>query len=380
MTKFDQVTNSQKQALSIATILVLIFGAYFLRHYTVLIIFAGILAFLFNPYYQKRLSKNKSPNKSASQTFLFATAVILIPLGLIITLTVLQINHTINELGQNISSVDTTQTAQKLIDATNNLLAKTPTDFRVTIEWIQTTAVDLAQKVGTAFLQNVASYLGGFFSFFTTAIIFIFVFLSLLKNQKTLLDIIRSLNPLGPEISDLYTHKIAAMTKAMVKGQFIIAVLQGFTDAALIYIGGVHEAFFFFFTILTLLSFIPLGGGILAIPIGIVMMLTGNIVGGALVIIGHLLIVTNIDNVLRPRLVPPEAKLDPALTILSVFSGIALLGFLGVVVGPVIMIVIVTTIAVYLHVYRDIKLKEPVSESKPKRGILSRILHAGDRK
>ena len=380
MSKLNQVSDSQKRALAIATILVIVFGAYFLRHYTVLIIFAGILAFLFNPYYQKRLAKNKNPGKSASQTFLFASAVILIPLGLIIAATVLQINHTINELGHNISTTETTQTAQRLIDTANNLLAKTPSDFRVTIEWLQTTAIEIAQKVGSAFLQNVASYLGGFFSFFTTAIIFIFVFLSLLKNQKTLLDVIRSLNPLGPEISDLYTHKIAAMTKAMVRGQFVIAVLQGFTDAALIYIGGIHEAFFFFFTILTLLSFIPLGGGILAIPIGIVMMLTGNIVGGAFVILGHLLIVTNIDNVLRPRLVPPEAKLDPALTILSVFSGIALLGFLGVVVGPVIMIVIVTTIAVYLHVYRDKELNYPKKDKPLKRSIIDRVLHPGSAK
>lgn len=374
MSKFENVTASQKKALAIATVLALVFGFYFLRHYTVLIIFAAIMAYLFNPYYQKKLAKNKNSSKSASQTFIFATLAILIPLGIIITLTILQINHTVNQLGQNLDSTETTKTAQGLIDSANNVLAKTPTDFRVSVEWIQTTSIDVAQKAGNAFLKNVGSYLGGFFSFFTTAIIFIFVFLSLLKNQKTLLDIIRSLNPLGPEISDLYTRKIAAMTKAMVRGQFVIAIAQGFTDAALIYIGGVHEAFFFFLMILTLLSFIPLGGGILAIPIGIVMILTGNVVGGALVIIGHLLIVTNIDNVLRPKLVPSEAKLDSALTILSVFSGIALLGFLGVIVGPVIMIIIVTTISVYLDVYKNIELKEIEEPAKSKTKIIHRVL------
>lgn len=371
--RFSSISGSQKQALAIATALAIIFGAYFLRHYFTLIIFAAILAFLFNPFYQKQLAKNKNEGRSAALTFLFALAVILIPLTVLFTLTTLQINHTINELDQKVSSVNVTETSQHIIDSVNSVIAKTPSDFRVSPEWIQSTLSGLAQKIGTSFLSNLGSYAGNFFSFFTTAIIFIFVFLSLLKNQITLQDTFRSLNPLGEKISDLYSARISAMTKAMVKGQFIIAAAQGTTDALLIYLGGMHEAFFFLLMILIALSFIPLGGGILAIPIGILMALTGNVAGGVLVVAGHLLIVTNIDNILRPRLVPAEAKLDSALTILSVFSGIALLGFLGIVVGPVIMITIVTTISVYLEVYRGIDMEEAAVTGKKSKHFWQKI-------
>jgi predicted PurR-regulated permease PerM len=118
-----------------------------------------------------------------------------------------------------------------------------------------------------------------------------------------------------------------------------------------------------------------LGGGILAIPIGIAMILTGNIAGGLIVILGHLLIVTNVDNILRPRLVPDEAKLDSALMILSVFSGIALLGFLGIVVGPVIMIIIVTTISVYREVYKNEETEKSTThhDGKQKRSFWRRF-------
>lgn len=360
------MTASQKQALVVATVIALLFGAYFLRHYFTLIIFAAIMAFLFNPVYQKRLEKGREPGSAASLTFLIAAFMILIPVIIIIILTGFQINHTINSISDSVSTVDVTKLSQHLIDAVNDILAKTPITFRVTTEWLHTTLVDLIQNAGTAVLNNIKSYASGFFGFFTTAIIFIFVFLSLLKNQNTIMETIRNLNPLGPEISDLYTKRINLMTKAMVRGQFIIALAQGTADALLIYLAGLHEAFFFFLLILVALSFIPLGGGILAIPIGIIMILTGNIIGGVIVIGGHLLIVTNIDNILRPRLVPREAKLDSALMILSVFSGIALLGFLGIVVGPVIMIIIVTTISVYLEVYRDIGMEKVPESSKSK--------------
>jgi predicted PurR-regulated permease PerM len=363
-----RVTQSEKRALAIATAISVIFGAYFLRHYFSLIIFAAIMAFLFNPFYQKRLSKNNNPGRAAASTFIFGALAILLPLSAILFLTVIQINHSINQLSDTVQNTDVTALSQHLINSINNILDKTPVTFRLSPEWIRSTAIELAQKIGSAFLHALAVYAGSFFSFFTTAIIFIFVFLSFLKNQTTLTRTFRSLNPLGDDISNLYLKRVSAMTKAMVRGQFIIAVAQGFTDAALIYLGGLHGGFFFLLLILTTLSFIPLGGGILAIPIGIAMALTGNILGGLIVVLGHLLIVTNIDNILRPKLVPPEAKLDSALMILSVFSGIALLGFLGIIVGPVIMIIIVTTISVYSEVYKNIEIQKvpagPAAEEK----------------
>jgi predicted PurR-regulated permease PerM len=194
--------------------------------------------------------------------------------------------------------------------------------------------------------------------------------MSLLVNQDKLLALFHQINPLGPRISKLYAERTAVMTKAMARGQFIIAFVQGTTDALLLYLAGLHSLFFFFVVLLTALSIIPLGGGIVAIPIGIGMILTGHIWQGALVVLGHILIVTNEDNVMRPRLVPQEARLDPALTLVSVFSGLAMFGFLGIVIGPVIMILIVTTIQVFMEVFKKIEsVKEAEAGAKHKKSL-----------
>ena len=80
----------------------------------------------------------------------------------------------------------------------------------------------------------------------------------------------------------------------------------------------------------------------------------------------HLLVVTNIDNVLRPLLVPRAARLDPALMLLAVFAGIAMFGFWGLIIGPVLMIIIVTTISVYLAVYKGGELESAADAPKPR--------------
>ena len=45
--------------------------------------------------------------------------------------------------------------------------------------------------------------------------------------------------------------------------------------------------------------------------------------------------------------------------LLSVFAGIAMFGPWGIVIGPVLMILIVTTVDVYLAVYKGVDLEEP---------------------
>jgi predicted PurR-regulated permease PerM len=95
------------------------------------------------------------------------------------------------------------------------------------------------------------------------------------------------------------------------------------------------------------------------------MVLFGNVAGGLFIVLWHLLAVTNIDNFLRPILVPREARLDPALMLLAVFSGIAMFGFWGIVIGPVVMIIIVTTISVYLAVYKGVAMEQHEDAAKP---------------
>jgi len=224
----------------------------------------------------------------------------------------------------------------------------------------------VSQKAGEWTLHFLQDTAGSLFGAVTSAIIFLYVFVALLTNREKLLTLIRQLNPLGDEVTDLYLRKMGSMVRGTVNGQFVIALCQGVAGAASVYVAGFHHGFFMFAILLTALSIIPLGGGIVTIPFGIGMIFYGNIIGGVFVIAWHLLVVTNLDNFLRPILVPRDARLNPALMLLAVFAGIAMFGPWGIVIGPVLMIVIVTTIDVYLAVYKGVELQESDDQdSKP---------------
>ena len=359
-----EFTASQKRALAVVTMIALMFGAYFLRRYFMLIVIAAIIAYLFTPIYN-RLRRKLNGGLATALTVLAALAIVVIPLVAVVSLATVQISHMLIGVADWAKTADLNALGDKAITTVNNLLHKLPFETpTITLESLRANVGKVAQTIGEWLLRTLSGAAGGAIGLITSTIIFLYVLISLLVNKDKVITLIRRLNPLGEEVTDLYLAKMGAMVKGTVKGQFIIALIQGVLGATSIYIAGFHDAFFIFAIFLTALSVIPLGSGIVTIPFGIGMMIFGNVAGGAFVVLFHLIGITNVDNFLRPILVPKEARLDPALMLLSVFSGIAMFGFFGIILGPVLMIVIVTTISVYLAVYKGVEMKEDEEEER----------------
>lgn len=358
-------TLQEKRALAIATAIALVLGAYFLSSYFIMFVVAGVLAYLFNPIFV-RYQKHMSKGSAAGLTLLTSILSIVIPLSLVFFIAGVQLSNTISSASDFVAATDFTTLGANLVETLNKFLDALPfIDVTVTQE-------NIVNAIGTAlqsFAENILGLLAGIAgsvgAFFTTIIIYIYVFLSVLKNGDKILMFFKKINPLGEQISDLYITQTAAMVRGTVQGQFIIAACQGLISASALAIAGYSNLFFFWFILFTMLSIIPLGAGILLIPMGVLIALMGNVPGGVFVILVHLLINTNIDNILRPILVPKEARLDSALMLVSVFSGIHFFGFLGIIIGPTIMVLIVTTVKVYLYVYENYQVTE--TQQKPKK-------------
>ena len=351
-------TPTQKRALGIVTAIALVFGAYFLRRYFMLIVIAAVVAYLFTPVHEK-LKAKFSGGLATTLTVIAALLTVVIPLAGVITLATVQISRMLIGVADWAKTADLNALGDRVMASANNLLAKLPFQTpTITLESLRSNLGKIAQNIGEWLLSTLSGVAGSAIGLITSAIIFLYVLISLINNKAKILTLIHRLNPLGDEVTDLYLAKMGAMVKGTVKGQFIIAVIQGILGACSIWIAGFHDAFFIFAIFLTALSLIPLGSGIVTIPFGIALMFFGNIWGGLFIVVFHLVGITNVDNFLRPILVPKKARLDPALMLLSVFSGIAMFGFFGIVIGPVIMILIVTTISVYLAVYKGVEMKE----------------------
>src|SRR3989338_8106246 len=80
---------------------------------------------------------------------------------------------------------------------------------------------------------------------------------------------------------------------------------------------------------------------------GYASMETALIIKGILLMLYGIFIIGTIDNILKPKLIGDKSGLHPVLVLLSVIGGINFLGFIGVIIGPMIIAALVTFINIY---------------------------------
>lgn len=346
-------------------LIAVVLGLLFVRPYIGTIIFSGLIAFVFNPVYKAVLRKTHRQGLALTTTILAAILSFVLPIALIVGVTITQANSLVSNFQSGSVKLGPAQvqsTVERGTARVNNVLKGLPGHPHIDTDKkkIGDELKKLATQAVQALINVVKSAGGAFFGFITTVILAFFLIVAMLRYQAELIRFIKQISPFHENVTELYLSRAGAMTKAMVKGQFIIAVAQGFASAFSLWIVGV-DYFWFFFMLLSFLSFIPLGAGILTIPIGIVIAATGNVAQGVFVILFHILVVSNIDNFLRPQLVPRHVRLNPALVLLSVFSGLAVFGAPGVIYGPVIMILLITTFTMYADYAKTVAKPAPPS-------------------
>jgi predicted PurR-regulated permease PerM len=136
-------------------------------------------------------------------------------------------------------------------------------------------------------------------------------------------------------------------TYSNVLGQGIIAVTQGFLLTNLFLIFGISDPIFWG-VIGAFISFLPVvGAPTLTLPAGIILMAEGHAFKGILLIVLGLLVIGNIDNILRLIINKRVGNTHPIITIIGVFIGIPLFGILGLVFGPLLLSYFLLLLEIY---------------------------------
>jgi len=137
-------------------------------------------------------------------------------------------------------------------------------------------------------------------------------------------------------------HRLALVATMTVRGVVIgilgTALAQGVLMAIGLWLAGVKAApllgFVTFF-----LSPVPIGPPLVWIPAGLLLLNQGATGWGIFVLLWGLLVVSSVDNVLKPLLISRGSDLPFVLVLLGVLGGAVAFGFIGVFLGPVLIAV-----------------------------------------
>ena len=343
---------SQQNKVFFYTMMVILgaLGLWLVSGYLGVIVFSLVMVIILKPVYNffERLLGGRA-GLATTVTIIALFLAIIIPSWIVLGIVSNQVNTIIDSL--TLSESGEPLTLEDFQDQVNALMDQVPFAGQLELTDEQMARVNRALLSTAAWAGQVLVNLGmSIPSLIARLFIFLAIVGVLLPNYHRFVQRLIQLSPLQDAVDLLYLRKIKAMVWSMFIGIVVIAVVQGLVTGLFFWLSGV--AYTPLWTLIAIVtSTLPLGSSLVAMPIGIFQLIMGDYVGALIVLGGYLLIVTNIDNILRPKLVSKEAYLDTALVLVAALGGYDLFGFFGVIYGPVLMVLVVTTIEVYGQYY-----------------------------
>lgn len=169
------------------------------------------------------------------------------------------------------------------------------------------------------------------------AVLMLFLLFFVLRDRDAALTTLAALVPLPERKTNDFLGKLGEVTHAIFLGRFVVAGVQG-TLAGLGYWAlGVPGALLWGVST-GLLGLVPAFGAFLVwVPIALYLGFAGSWVKAGILSVWGGVIISTIDNILYPILVGQRADLHTAVIFVAIFGGLAVFGFSGFVLGPVIV-------------------------------------------
>ncbi|MDE2030898.1 MAG: AI-2E family transporter [Patescibacteria group bacterium] len=197
-------------------------------------------------------------------------------------------------------------------------------------------------------------------SFFTatiqTIIMFMFMILAIfyfLRNGKEWKKSFSMLWPISENNTNEIFSKLHTTINQVIKGTFIIAIIQGFLTGIGFMIFGVPNATLWAVTA-GIASFVPtVGTSLVFVPAILFLFFTGMHVQAIGLLVWSLGFVAIIDDLLSPFIISKKTEMPPFFILFSILGGISLMGPEGILIGPLVLSLLYSLISIYK---KEIKL------------------------
>ena len=198
-------------------------------------------------------------------------------------------------------------------------------------------AAPLTKLAAPRAVELIGDFLGFLFGFAANLFFILLALFYLYRDGPVLVRVIRELIPLPPESRNKILGEIQSTIVASVKGGLLTAVIQGALGLIILLILGLGAPVFWGF-VMALAALIPLVGTALVwIPMAGYLALTGQTADAIVLVVYGVVIIASSDNVLRPLLIGRDVEVHPLLLFFGILGGIAVFGFVGIILGPVVV-------------------------------------------
>ncbi len=340
-------TRFARLFFGVITLLVLYFSYLIIKPYLLDIFMALVLFFTAKPLYHAltRLLRGWKALASAL-TCLILLLVILIPLFSLMSIIATQALEFSSQVTKGMQYGDLWHWVSAKIDAFKLYLIHLnlpvpPGDINLA-QIVQTTVVT---KASAFVYTNAIGLIRGFTVFFFDLLLTLFIAFFMFLQGDDFIQAIKELSPLDPAHNDEILRETETTIKATLWGTVIVAVAQGTLGGVGFLIFGLPQPAFWG-TVMIPASVIPVvGSTIIWGPAAVYLLFTGHITAGVGLIIWGGVVVSVIDNILKPILMKGSSETPSIFILFSILGGLTYFGMIGFILGPLILSFLLSLLA-----------------------------------
>ena len=298
---------------------------------------AAFLAFLLFPLNVRLRRRFRGSTLAAGLLTALAPVVILLPLSALSVEFVAQISALLKNLQRAASQADIKtfsdlQQFPVIARANAWLTAHAGISAEQIQAWLVTGTREVMQRAASVSGWVFLGALGSLLAFAIT----LFLLFFFLRDGDAMIGRARRLIPLDEERKERLFSQLGAVTRAIVIGTTITALLQGVLIGVGFSIANLPSPVVFG-VLAALLSLLPVGGAAFVwIPAAVWLFIDKHWGYGIFMVVWGVLL-GGLDNVLRPILISGRARISALAVFVGVLGGIPAFGAIGIILGPVVL-------------------------------------------
>jgi len=182
--------------------------------------------------------------------------------------------------------------------------------------------------------------------------IMVYLLFFFFRDGPTILRTFKEHLPLERAYEDRLLVRFGETTRAVIKGTLTVSILQGLIIGVTFWLVGISSPVLWGVAVVILALIPVVGAALVWLPAGLLLLFTGAIGAGFAVLSVGAVLMTFVDEFLRPILVGRNAKMPDAIILLATLGGLSMFGISGFVIGPVIAAFFLTLWTIFKEKFR----------------------------
>ncbi|WP_067618146.1 AI-2E family transporter [Dissulfuribacter thermophilus] len=229
----------------------------------------------------------------------------------------------------------------------NNYVSKALKALETHEESLHQTIVELSKRTGEYFIRQGTAVAKNVANIIFKAALMLVTLYYLFRDGEEFLKVFKSLLPLKPQNVDHLTSVTADVLYATLYGNLLTSAIQGGLGVFILWVLG-FSAPILWGIVMGVATFIPMiGTALVWLPATLYLFLTGAYLKGAILLSFSILVISQIDYFLRPYFISGKTELHSLFLFFSILGGLNLFGFLGLILGPIIIALCMSVMEFY---------------------------------